>query len=404
MTICRDCKKHANFNFKSLKEAMFCKLHAEPGMVNIVSKRCEFDDCETIPNYNFKDQKKALFCKLHAEPGMIDIKNKRCQKDDCDKQPSYNFKDQKKALFCKLHAEPGMIDIKSKRCEFDDCDKQPTYNFKDQKKRLFCKLHAEPGMVDVMSKRCQKDDCETLPSYNFKGQKERLYCKLHAEPGMVDVTSKRCQKDDCETQPVYNFKDQKKAMFCKLHAESDMIDVKSKRCQLCEMTIANYNGFCAPCFYHSYPEHAKTRNHKTRENSFMFPLKELYPDLTLDKTVSGGCSKRRPDGHIELFTHGIIIEIDENQHAGYSCENKRTMEIFQDLGSRPLIFIRLNPDSYTIDGKKHLSAFSLSKATGSLSPKPKEFGMRFNALLEAIEEAKKIPTKEITTIELFYTQ
>lgn len=44
------------------------------------------------------------------------------------------------------------------------------------------------------------------------------------------------------------------------------------------------------------------------------------------------CSKRRPDILIDLETHLIIIEVDENQHKGYSCENKRIMEISQDLG------------------------------------------------------------------------
>ena len=34
------------------------------------------------------------------------------------------------------------------------------------------------------------------------------------------------------------------------------------------------------------------------------------------------------------------VEIDENQHTNYSCENKRTMEIFNDLGRRPLVMIR----------------------------------------------------------------
>ena len=43
-----------------------------------------------------------------------------------------------------------------------------------------------------------------------------------------------------------------------------------------------------------------------------------------------------------------IVEIDENQHIEYdcSCENKRIMELSQDVGHRPIIFIRFNPDDY----------------------------------------------------------
>ena len=51
---------------------------------------------------------------------------------------------------------------------------------------------------------------------------------------------------------------------------------------------------------------------------------------------------------LDFGSHIIIIEIDENQHTSYEeiCENKRTMEISQDFGFRPIIFIRFNPDSY----------------------------------------------------------
>ena len=34
-----------------------------------------------------------------------------------------------------------------------------------------------------------------------------------------------------------------------------------------------------------------------------------------------------------------------------SCENKRIMEISQDLGHRPIVFIRFNPDEYNKNGK-----------------------------------------------------
>jgi hypothetical protein len=51
---------------------------------------------------------------------------------------------------------------------------------------------------------------------------------------------------------------------------------------------------------------------------------------------------------LDLGYQIIVIEIDENQHADYdcSCENKRLMELSQDLGHRPVIFIRFNPDEY----------------------------------------------------------
>jgi hypothetical protein len=55
---------------------------------------------------------------------------------------------------------------------------------------------------------------------------------------------------------------------------------------------------------------------------------------------------------LDLGYQVIIIEVDENQHTEYdcSCENKRTMQLSQDLGHRPIVFIRFNPDDYEKDG------------------------------------------------------
>lgn len=59
---------------------------------------------------------------------------------------------------------------------------------------------------------------------------------------------------------------------------------------------------------------------------------------------------------MDLFTHSIIIEIDEN---------KRMMELFQDLANRPIIFIRFNPDNYIDEnGKSIKSCFKYHKTSG----------------------------------------
>ena len=138
----------------------------------------------------------------------------------------------------------------------------------------------------------------------------------------------------------------------------------------------------------------------------MLPLVELYPEIILDKVVNGGCSKRRPDGLIDMHTHSIIIEIDEDQHSGYEslCDNRRTMELFQDLGNRPIIFIRLNPDSYKINIKRHNSVFKLDKNSNELVKNTKEFNYRFQLLTDAINTAiNTIPTKNVSYVKICYT-
>lgn len=114
------------------------------------------------------------------------------------------------------------------------------------------------------------------------------------------------------------------------------------------------------------------------------------------------CSKRRPDGLIKLKDYNIIIEIDENQHnsSGYSCENKRVMEIFQDLGNSPLTVIRFNPDKYADEQ----SLFTITKKTGLLKIRDqKKYDQEITKLLEVIKvHTETIPDSEINTILLRY--
>jgi hypothetical protein len=131
-------------------------------------------------------------------------------------------------------------------------------------------------------------------------------------------------------------------------------------------------------------------------------LKKEFPNtkMVFNKKVNGGCSQKRPDVRIECFTHSVIIECDENQHKAYSCENKRLMTLFQDLGNRPLIIIRFNPDKY----KNTEGCFKFTK-TGTISVNKKEWNLRTKKLTEIIKINKTtIPNKEITNIHLFYNK
>jgi hypothetical protein len=78
-------------------------------------------------------------------------------------------------------------------------------------------------------------------------------------------------------------------------------------------------------------------------------INQCFPELNVvnDRRIGGGCSEKRPDFFIELLTHVIIVEVDENAHISYApiCENKRVMELSEDIGHRPMVLIRFNPDA-----------------------------------------------------------
>jgi hypothetical protein len=109
---------------------------------------------------------------------------------------------------------------------------------------------------------------------------------------------------------------------------------------------------------------------------------------------------------MDLFTHSIIIEVDENQHTDYSCEHKRMMLLFKDLGNRPIVFIRFNPDSYINENNEEISScFKYHKTTGvPMINNKNEWNNRLEILKVTIEKyINNIPEKEVTIEKLFYS-
>ena len=146
------------------------------------------------------------------------------------------------------------------------------------------------------------------------------------------------------------------------------------------------------------------RRYKMREHHLRDALKTEFPEvhMVFDKKVDNGCSRRRPDVRIEQLTHSIIVECDENQHRNYSCENKRTMELFRDLGNRPMVLIRFNPDSY-VRGETSVEGCFKKTKSGAVSIRKKEWNRRIAELTNTIHHyLHDIPSKEVEEVRLFY--
>ena len=176
---------------------------------------------------------------------------------------------------------------------------------------------------------------------------------------------------------------------------------------------SKYEGYCMPCFVNNPDNRDKPamRNYKTKEREVVNSIRKVYPDFTwvADKKVADGCSRRRPDLLLDLGTHIVIIEIDENKHDSYdcSCENMRVMEISRDVGHRPIVFIRFNPDGYTSSqtGKKISSCWRLNKlgVMSIVKTKQHEWDERMNTLMLQIQYWNdNPPTKMIETVQLYY--
>ncbi len=185
---------------------------------------------------------------------------------------------------------------------------------------------------------------------------------------------------------------------------------KSKWCE--KHGNKKYDGYCLFCYVHLYPDNQIVRNYKTKERDVVDRIQKIYPNFTWvhDKKIQDGCSLKRPDLLLDLGSHIIIIEVDENAHSDYdcSCENKRLMLLSQDVGHRSIVFIRFNPDDYIDkDGNKIKSCWKINNLTGLLTIDPKkisEWEVRINILIEQIKYWVDNPSdKMIEIIQLFYS-
>jgi hypothetical protein len=180
----------------------------------------------------------------------------------------------------------------------------------------------------------------------------------------------------------------------------------------CE-TFANkkYEGYCLSCFIHIFPDRPNSRNYKTKEKATADYVLEQFPQVKyswiLDKKIQDGCSRKRPDLLLDLGYQVIIVEIDENQHQDYdcSCENKRLMLLSQDVGHRPLVFIRFNPDEYLTKDEKVTSCWGIDgRGVCTVKKrKKKEWETRLESLKTQIEYWLENKTeKTVEVIQLFY--
>jgi hypothetical protein len=188
-----------------------------------------------------------------------------------------------------------------------------------------------------------------------------------------------------------------------------MVDVTRKRCIVCTSNYANqkYRKHCLRCFVQYFPDEKNARNYKNKEKAVADFLFDQFPSLswTWDKRVVGGCSRFRPDFLVHLGDQVIIIEVDEDKHECYdtSCDNKRTMQLSQDLGFCPIVRIRFNPDKYD----NNASCWSINSLGICVVSKKREHAWqkRLLVLKSTIEyylEQENKSTKTIHDIHLFY--
>jgi hypothetical protein len=149
-----------------------------------------------------------------------------------------------------------------------------------------------------------------------------------------------------------------------------------------------------------------------KEQYVLAELQRQLPELEdffvlWDCPIDGGCSKRRPDMLFDFGIGSLVIEVDEDAHKSEdaSCREKRMCEIYLDLGERPIVFIRFNPDK--CEGRKE-TMFTVSPKARLLTCNETEFQHRIEKLVEEVMAVynmyvvnQEIPEKWFNVVNLF---
>jgi len=170
-------------------------------------------------------------------------------------------------------------------------------------------------------------------------------------------------------------------------------------------TYSRWNPYCFRCYCVLHPEEEIPHKFKLKEHYVRDALKEYYKEtitMVFDRKVQNGCSRRRPDVCIDFGSHCLMIEVDENRHVNYTCEEKRMVELYEDIGFRKIVFLRFNPDGYTLGSKKYTSPFHYTKS-GILQIHKDEMDRRIEELIIKINCYKDSePLEQLTVERLFY--
>jgi hypothetical protein len=257
-----------------------------------------------------------------------------------------------KPRYCVKCKEIGMVNVSHKMCVCGK--KRPHFNMPGLKAK-FCPSCKCDGMVNVLSKKCFCG--KSLPSFNLKGMLP-MYCVSCKSNNMINVKHRRCVCGSLS--PAFNYPGEKQGVFCSNCKNREMVNVTSPKCLKCKLVQIHdnrYDGYCFSCFKHTFPNDTRINKyyHLIEQSVISYITNLLYNEntppivyKTINARIYGGCSSYRPDYMVDICTHVIIIEIDQDQHKAYnqSCENVRIQKIHEDIALRPLVVIRFNPDSY----------------------------------------------------------
>ena len=345
------CRKQPNFNVPGETKGVCCSGCKTDDMINVVSKKCP---CGKRPHFNTPGETIGICCSKCKGPDMVDITSKRCP---CGKIPAFNMPGERLGVCCMKCKTDEMIDVKSRKCF---CGKMPSFNIPGETKGVCCSGCKTDDMINVVSKKCP---CRKIPIFNMPGERLGVCCMKCKTDEMVNVVAKLCP---CGKIPKFNTPGENAGVCCMKCKTDEMTNVVSKVCPgyngECPVTTQLTNGhdYCMSCD----PNDARRKQYKRYEEAFFAYVKdkldihkrEFYVTFDPDDTAK---KYARLDGIV--INDGVVVclEVDENGHCDYECDEHRmhlvTAELLQKYPEHIVSWVRVNP---TVGAKNEWSKTS----------------------------------------------
>jgi len=375
------CGTRPSFNFPRETVGICCVECKMSEMVNVVNKKCP---CGNRPSFNFPGETVGICCKECKTDEMVNVVSKKCP---CGKIPSFNLPGETVGICCVECKTPEMVNVKDKLCP---CGTQPSFNLPGETVGICCAECKTSEMVNVVSKLCP---CGTRPNFNFPGETMGIYCVECKTPEMVNVASKKCS---CGKQPSFNFPGETVGICCAECKTPGMVNVIGKRCP-------GYNGVECPGNYHlasacQYclscdPDDSRRETRKKYENAFFKHIagridvkrREFIVKYDTNETAK---KFARLDGIV--FGDGITVclEVDENGHERYACDESRmhmvSAELLKQYPHTDVCWVRVNPTT------KHKNPWGVAAKRVRAE--------RFDAVIKAVNDVLKNKTTDIIYI------
>ena len=148
---------------------------AGPSESKMRMRRCSHHSCTVRPAFNVEGSKQALYCKQHAQDGMVDVRHKRCSHHSCTTRPLWGVLADGTATVCAGHKGDlldGPIINFYFRCRAKGCNKLSRWGLGGEQP-THCADHAslEEGLVRTVGTDRSKGISRSLSS---RGLRKRL--------------------------------------------------------------------------------------------------------------------------------------------------------------------------------------------------------------------------------------